>query len=64
VISYLPKGRQDTFRRLLQRAYEEPTYQGAKEALKRVKEELSLINESAVRSFEEGLEETLTLQET
>ena len=33
----------------------------AKEALKRVKEELSFINESAVKSLEEGLEETLTL---
>jgi transposase-like protein len=61
VVSYLPKGRQATFRKLLQKAYEEPTYEGVKEVLKRVKKELSLINESAVRSLEEGLEETLTL---
>ena len=61
VVNYLPKGRKATFRKLLQRAYEEPTYQGAKMALKRVKKELSLVNESAVRSLEEGLEQTLTL---
>ena len=61
VVGYLPKGKQATFRRKLQKAYEEPTYKGAKEALGKVKQELSLINESAVRSLEEGLEETLTL---
>jgi len=61
VVDYLPKARQAPFRKLLQRAYEEPTYEGAKRALMRVKRELSLINESAVRSLEEGLEETLTL---
>jgi len=61
VVDYLPKARQAPFRKLLQRAYEEPTYEGAKRALMRVKRELSLINESAVRSREEGLEETLTL---
>ena len=54
--------RQDApFRKPLQRAYEEPTYEGANRALMRVKRELSLINESAVRSLEEELEETLTL---
>lgn len=61
VVSYLPKGRQNTFRKLPQRAYEEPTYERTKEALRRVKKELSLINESAVRSLDKGLEETLTL---
>jgi transposase-like protein len=61
VVDYLPKARQAPFRKLLQPAYEEPTYEGAKRALMRVKRELSLINESAVRSLEEGLEETLTL---
>jgi len=61
VIDYLPKGRKAAFRRLLQKAYEQPTYEGAKGALMRVKKELSLLNESAVRSLEEGLEETLTL---
>jgi putative transposase len=61
VVDYLPKGRKAHFRRLLQNAYEQSTYEAAKGALMRVKKELSLINESAVRSLEEGLEETLTL---
>jgi len=61
VLSYLAKEHQETFRRKLQRAYQEPTYEKAKAALMKVKKELSLINESAVRSLEEGLEETLTL---
>lgn len=61
VVSYLPKEQQEAFRRRLQKAYQQPTYEGAKEALRRIKRELSLINESAVRSLEEGLEETLTL---
>lgn len=57
---YLPKGRQAHFRKELQRAYEEPTYEGAMERLRRVKKELSILNKSAVGSLEEGLEETLT----
>lgn len=61
VVSYLPKTRQDAIRRGLQRAYEEPSYEGAKKTLEKVKKEISLINESAVRSLDEGLEETLTL---
>jgi putative transposase len=61
VLDYLPKGRKAHFKRLLQRAYEQPSYEAAKGALMRVKKELSLLNESAVRSLEEGLEETLTL---
>lgn len=61
VLRYLPKGKQEAFRKKLQSAYEEPTYEDAKKALNKVKKELSLINESAVRSLEEGLEETLTL---
>ena len=61
VLKYLPKEMQVSFRKSLQRAYEKSTYKSAKEALNRVKKELSLINESAVKSLEEGLEETLTL---
>jgi len=61
VVDYLPKGRKATFRKLLQSAYQDPTYEGAKKALVRAKRELSLINESAVRSLEEGFEQTLTL---
>ena len=61
VVSYLPKEQQEVFRRKLQRAYQQCTYERAKAALYQIKKELSLINESAVRSLEEGLEETLTL---
>lgn len=61
VIRYLPKGQQATWRCKLQAAYERPTYAEAKAALLRLRRELTLINESAVRSLDEGLEETLTL---
>lgn len=61
VVSYLPQSLQTTWRKKLQQAYEKPTYQEAKAALNHLKLELKLINESAVRSLEEGLEETLTL---
>ncbi len=61
VVSYLPKSHQKTWRKKLQRAYEQPTYQAASQALERLKPELRLLNASAVNSLEEGLEETLTL---
>jgi len=61
VVRYLPKGQQPAWRRTLQAAYERPTYAEAKAALLRVRKELGLINESAVRSLDEGVEETLTL---
>ena len=58
---YLPKALHPQWRRKLQRAYEKPTYQEAKAALNRLKPELKLLNESALASLEEGLEERLTL---
>jgi transposase-like protein len=61
VVSYLPKSHQATWRKKLQKAYEKPTYEEAKAALNRLKPELKLINESALRSLEEGFEETLAL---
>ena len=61
VVAYLPKGLQDTWRRKLQAAYERGPYAEAKAALSRCRTELRLLNESAVRSLDEGLEETLTL---
>jgi transposase-like protein len=61
VVSYLPKGQQARVRRKLQAAYEQPTYEGAKAALGKVRKELELMNRSAARSLEEGLEETLML---
>jgi transposase-like protein len=47
VVSYLPKSQQVTWRKKLQRAYEQPTYEKAKAAFNRIKAELKLINESA-----------------
>lgn len=61
VLRYLDKGQQDYFRRKMQAAYEAPTYEGAKRRLEAVKRELKPLNECAVASLEEGLEETLTL---
>ena len=61
VVRYLSKSQQPVFRRKLQRAYDQPTYGQAKTALKRVRTELSLLNQSAVASLDEGLQETLTL---
>jgi len=61
VVKYLDKKHQDSFRAKLQRAYEEPTYEKAKAKLLVVRKELSFLNESAVASLDEGMEETLTL---
>jgi putative transposase len=61
VISHLGKEQQEGFRAKLQAAYSQPTYDKAKARLLAIKRELTLINESAVKSLEEGLEQTLTL---
>jgi transposase-like protein len=61
VVSYLPKSQQALWRRKLQVAYEKPTYTEAQAALQRCRQELRLINASAVASLDEGMEETLTL---
>jgi putative transposase len=61
VVAYLPKGLQAGFRRKLQAAYGKASYDEAIAALQRIKTELRLINESAVKSLEEGLDETLTM---
>ena len=61
VTSYLAKGQQPRIRRKMQKAYEKPIYQEARASLLSLKPELTLMNQSAVRSLEEGLEETLTL---
>jgi transposase-like protein len=61
VVSYLPKSMQASMRRKLQEAYQEPTYEKAKEKLGKIRRELQLINQSAVSSLDEGMEETLTL---
>lgn len=61
VLDYLPQRHRATFRRKLQTAYEQPTYEKAKRALGKVRAELVLLNASAAASLDEGLEETLTL---
>src|SRR5574337_802660 len=61
VLAYLPKGQRASVRRKLQAAYEQPTYEAATRALGRLRQELRLMNESAVKSLDEGFEETLTL---
>jgi hypothetical protein len=61
VMKYLSESRKPYFRRKLQAAYEQPTYEKAKARLMAIRKELSLINQSAVGSLDEGLEETLTL---
>ena len=61
VVSYLPKKDQAYWRKRLQRAYERPSYNEAKQELLKIRSKLAIINESAVRSLDEGFEETLTL---
>src|SRR3989304_4707400 len=61
VVRSLPAGRQAEFRRKLQNGYQQPTYEKAKAALKKVRAELVQINQSAVGSLDEGFEETLTI---
>lgn len=61
VVAYLHKSEQKRMRKKLQQAYEQPTYEKAKQALSNIRAELKRLNESAVRSLDEGLEETLTL---
>ena len=61
VLAYLPDRHRATFRRKLQAAYDQPTYDKAKRALGKVRAALILLNVSAASSLDEGLEETLTL---
>ena len=61
VIGHLAKGDQDWWRKRLQAAYERPTYKEAREQLLRLRGDLEEINQSAMRSLDEGFEETLTL---
>ena len=61
VLSYLSKSDQPIWKRKIEAAYRHPMYADAKRALLRLVKELALVNESAARSLEEGMEETLTL---
>jgi putative transposase len=59
--SYLSKSEQSGIHRKMEAAYGKPTYKAAKAALDALKPGLELMNQSALHSLEEGLEETLTL---
>jgi transposase-like protein len=61
VVGYLSRERQAEYRGKLQDAYEENEYEDAKQKLLAVRRELKNINLSAVKSLDEGFEETLTL---
>ena len=61
VMHYLPKSRQAEWRGKLAHAYAQPTYAEAKAELDGLRADLGRLNQSAVRSLDEGLEETLTL---
>ena len=61
VVSYLPKSEQARICGKMEAAYSKPTYATAKAALDALKPGLKLMNQSALGSLEEGLEETLTL---
>ena len=61
VVEYLSKSERAWWRKRLQRAYERPTYPEAKAAFEAIRRDLSERNLSAVKSLDEGFEETLTL---
>src|SRR5712691_7017150 len=61
VLAYLPERHRTAFRRKLQAAYEQSTYEAAKRTLGKVRAELTLLNTSAAASLDEGVEQTLTL---
>ena len=63
VVRYLPKAVQGIWRQKLQAAYAHPTHPAAHRALQALLTELRRLNESAARSLEEGLDETLTLHQ-
>jgi transposase-like protein len=61
VVAYLPKSQQELWRGQLAHAYAQPTYAEAKAVFDELRTDLRRLNESALRSLDEGLEETLTL---
>ena len=60
ILKYLDKSHKSNFRRKLQSAYEQPAYEATKKKLNLIKRELAILNQFAVCSLEEGMEETLT----
>jgi transposase-like protein len=60
-VSYLPKKKQDIFRKKLKEVFNKPSYEEARAVIQVVREKLKVINERAVRSLDEGIEEVLNL---
>ena len=54
ILKYLKKHKSN-FRRKLQLAYDQSTYEAAKKKLNLIKRELAILNQSAVCSLEEGM---------
>ena len=61
VLEHLPNHYHAEYTRKIQSAYSMTSYDDAKRSLNKTIEQLERINESAARSLEEGLEETLTV---
>jgi len=61
VLSYLPDQYHAEYARNLHAAYRMNTYDDAKTSLQQIQRNLLRLNESAARSLEEGMEETLTV---
>jgi len=61
VLSHLPERYQAEYSRKIQTAYSLKSYEEAKRELETITVQLRRINESAAKSMEEGLEETLTI---
>jgi transposase-like protein len=62
VVSYLNEGQKAEYKSQLQSCYREPNYKIARARMEKIVQQLSIVNPSAARSLQEGLEETLTLQ--
>jgi putative transposase len=62
ILDYLPKEKRDIYRKKLQGAYEQTSYELAKKELGSIRRELQSLNQSAANSLDEGMEETLLLQ--
>jgi len=61
VVSYLPKEKQDIFRKKLNEVFNKPSYEEARAVIQVVREKLKVINERTVRSLDERIEKILTL---
>ena len=61
ILKYIPEKEQDAVKRKYQQSVNKESYKEARESLKDLKRDLEVINLSAARSLEEGLEDILTL---